>query len=347
MIKPIPMAVALLALASLPLFGVPDYVLHLFITTLLTAVAGTGWAMMGRFGLVSFGHGAFFGAGAYTTALLWNHLGVSPWLGIPVGIMVAVGLGAALGWPCFRLRVVGHYFGLVTLAAGEIVRLAITAMRDQTGGSLGMTPDRAPEHAFAAMQFSKAGFWWLALGYFGGLYSWYAVQVHQTKYLVEVGFTASDAALALGAVSLAGVPGQIALGQLSDRIGREFVWAVGALGFILTYTALLMLEGRPNFTLMVAMVLAQGLLGYGLTSVMGAIPAEIFEGRHYGSIFGTLMLFAITGGSAAPWITGLIHDATHSYALAFKIAIGVSVVSAISIWRAAPGKVRAVAGKIK
>ena len=70
-------------------------------------------------------------------------------------------------------------------------------------------------------------FWWLALGYFCGLFAWYLVQVHQTKYLVEVGFSASEAAWALGWVSLAGVPGQIALGQLSDRVGREIVWTIG------------------------------------------------------------------------------------------------------------------------
>ena len=59
---------------------------------------------------------------------------------------------------------------------------------------------------------------------FCGLFAWYAVQVHQTKYLVEVGFSPTHAAWALGLVSLAGIPGQIALGHLSDRIGREWVW---------------------------------------------------------------------------------------------------------------------------
>ena len=50
---------------------------------LIWSFAYTSWSMMGRFGLVSLGHGGFMGVGAYVTALLWNHLGVSPWLGIP------------------------------------------------------------------------------------------------------------------------------------------------------------------------------------------------------------------------------------------------------------------------
>jgi MFS family permease len=73
-------------------------------------------------------------------------------------------------------------------------------------------------------------FWWMALGFFSALYSWYAVQVHQTKYLVEIGFGPTHAAWALGGVSLIGVPGQIALGHVSDRIGREWVWTVGSAG---------------------------------------------------------------------------------------------------------------------
>ena len=137
-------ALGILALAALPLLSPPDYVMHLLITMLLTALAGTGWAMMGRYGLVSFGHGAFLGAAAYTMAILWNTLGLTPWIGIPIGVAFAVGLGVLLAYPAFRLRVVGHYFALVTLAAGEIVRILIVALRDITGGSLGMTPAKAP-----------------------------------------------------------------------------------------------------------------------------------------------------------------------------------------------------------
>jgi MFS family permease len=192
-----------------------------------------------------------------------------------------------------------------------------------------------------------ARFWWIAVAYFAALFAWYAVQVHQTKYLIETGFSAQQAAWALGAVSLAGVPGQIALGWLSDRIGREIVWAIGSLGFCITYLALLALPAYPGVPLLYAMVIAQGALGYGLTSVIGAIPAEIFEGRHYGPIFGTLMLSALAGGAAGPWFMGIVHDRTGSYTLAFCVAIACSMLSAFAIWRAAPGRVRVVAGRVR
>ncbi len=191
-----------------------------------------------------------------------------------------------------------------------------------------------------------ARFWWIALGYLCGLYAWYAVQVHQTKYLVEIGFSPTDAAWALGFVSLVAVPGQIALGHLSDRIGREWVWTAGSLGFVLCYLALLLLRDSPTPALLYLMVVTQGMLGYGLTSVIGAIPAEIFEGPHYGGIFGTLMLASIAGGAAGPWVTGALHDATGSYTSAFWIAIGCSALSALAIWLAAPRQVRLVAGQV-
>jgi len=230
---------------------------------------------------------------------------------------------------------------------------------------LGLQPDGGPSSAGRAGSVSNvvdpvwaavdwtlgraartARFWWVAIGYFAGLYCWYSVQVHQTKYLVEIGFSATDAAWALGFVSLAGIPGQIGLGHLSDRIGREWVWAVGSLGFTLCYVVLLCLGQRPTPTLLVLMVLAQGVLGYGLTSVLGAIPAEIFEGPHYGSIFGTLMLASIVGGAAGPWVTGALHDATGTYTLAWWIAIAASALSAVAIWLAGPRQIRAVAGRV-
>ena len=192
-----------------------------------------------------------------------------------------------------------------------------------------------------------ARFWWIAIGYFLGLFAWYAVQVHQTKYLIEIGFGPRDAAWALGFVSLAGIPGQIALGWLSDRIGREWVWTVGSLGFAICYAALLLLAVSATMPLLSVMVIAQGMLGYGLTSVVGAIPAEIFQGRHYGSIFGTLMLSSIAGGAVGPWLTGVLYDRTGSYTLPFWISIGCCVVSAVTIWLAAPRKVRVVAGRLR
>ena len=190
-------------------------------------------------------------------------------------------------------------------------------------------------------------FWWLALGYFAGLYVWYAVQVHQTKFLIDIGISPAAAAWALGLVSLAGIPGGIVLGHLSDRIGREWVWAIAVFGFAVCFLLLLLLGQVPSLMLVYLMVLVQGVLGYGLTSVMGPIVNEIFQGRHFGTIFGSVQVLALAGGAAGPWLTGLLHDVQGTYTTAFWLGVGMSVVSALAVWQAAPRKVRMVAGRVR
>lgn len=164
------LAVALLAL---PQFVAP-YFMHLLIQILLWGFVYTAWSIMGRFGFVSLGHGAFMGVGAYVPALLWNYAGLTPWIGIPIGIGFAVLLALIVGYPCFRLKVVGHYFALVTLALSQVVMLSIVAARDVTGGSLGFTP-KAVGHSWFALQFPEKVYFYAisVVLWFGGLAVWY------------------------------------------------------------------------------------------------------------------------------------------------------------------------------
>ena len=206
---------------------------------------------------------------------------------------------------------------------------------------------------WAAIEWTLAGamrtsrFWWVVLAYFCSMVAWYVVQVHQTKYLTEIGFPPIVAAWSLGMVSVVAIPGQIVLGAWSDRIGREWVWTIACCGFALCYAALIVLEQGPSSGLLYLMVFSQGFLGYAVTSVMGPIVAEIFEGRHYGAIFGCVTVALIGGGAFGPWMAGVIHDATGSYRLAFLLTMACCVVSAAAIWMAAPRKVRTVAGRAR
>jgi len=212
--------------------------------------------------------------------------------------------------------------------------------------------DNVVDHAWAATDWTLARalrttrFWWLFLASASCLYAWYAVQVHQTKYLGEIGFPPEVAAYALGLVGLTGSVGLIVLGYLSDRIGREWVWTISALGFALCYALLLVMRQSPTPLLLYLMVTAQGLLGYGFASVSSAITMEIFQGRHYGVIAGTLGVAGSLGAGLGPWVTGALYDRTGSYTLSFSVAIGLSLFSIICVWFAAPRKVRVVAGQV-
>jgi branched-chain amino acid transport system permease protein len=192
------------ALAAVPLLGPGAYPLHLLVLIFLWAFVYTAWSIMGRFGLVSLGHGAFFGIGAYAVTMLWNHAGISPWLGLPVALAVTAAVAFVIGWPCFRFRITGHYFALVTLALSEVVRLLIVALRDWTGGSLGVTPDTAiaggTGASLVAVQFAaKAVWYWIVLGlWVVGLLIWRAVDRSMARYALEAVGQDEDAAASLG-----------------------------------------------------------------------------------------------------------------------------------------------------
>ena len=121
-------ALGIALLCLIPLLGLSEYYLHIAIMILLWGFIYTAWSIMGRFRLVSLGHGAFLGIGAYGVTMLWNHFGITPWLGIPFSLALAAVVALIVGYPCSRFRITGHYFALVTLALGEVVRLLIVAL---------------------------------------------------------------------------------------------------------------------------------------------------------------------------------------------------------------------------
>jgi len=177
----------------------PAYFLHLMIQILIWAFIYTAWALMGRFGFVSFGHGAFLGLGAYVPALLWNYWDVTPWLGIPLSVIAAVLLAVVVGYPCFRRRVVGHYFALVTLALSQVVLLSLIAARDVTGGSLGFT-QKAVGHSWYALQFPEKGYFYAIalLLWLAGLLIWQRIDRGIGREALEAISDDEDAAAAVG-----------------------------------------------------------------------------------------------------------------------------------------------------
>jgi branched-chain amino acid transport system permease protein len=188
----------LAVLALLPLV-LPDYFLHIAVQILIWSFVYTAWSLMGRFGLVSLGHGAFFGIGAYGAALLWNWIGLTPWIGIALSVVAAAGLALLVAYPATRMRVVGHYYALVTLALSQVVLLTIVAARDITGGSLGMT-QRTVGHSWYALQLPDAReFYLLALAMWaGGLWVWRRVDRGMGSKALEAINEDEGAAAAIG-----------------------------------------------------------------------------------------------------------------------------------------------------
>jgi branched-chain amino acid transport system permease protein len=181
------LVVALVAAPFLPLGASREYTIHVLVQIFIWSFIGGAWSLMGRFGLTSLGHGAFLGIGAYTTTLLWNFFGLTPWLGAVVAMVITAIFAVVVAYPCSRFQVVGHYFGLVTLAVGEVVRLLIVAERDWTGGSLGVTVKPAGGDSLVALQFAdKRVFYYGTLVlWLVGLYIWTWVDRSMTRSAME------------------------------------------------------------------------------------------------------------------------------------------------------------------
>lgn len=137
MLKRVLVLLAGVLLVIFPVLVRNRFFLHLSIMVLLYALLGMSWNLLGGYtGQISFGHAAFFGTGAYASTILLLRFGISPWLGMLVGAVLAVLLSLPLGWLTFRLR--GPYFALATLAFAEIVRVIVYNWDTLTGGGDGL-----------------------------------------------------------------------------------------------------------------------------------------------------------------------------------------------------------------
>jgi branched-chain amino acid transport system permease protein len=116
-------AVLLAALLAAP-FLVNDYLLTILILILYFAYAGQAWnIMMGFAGQLSLGHALYVGLGAYTSAALYVHFGIAPWIGMLVAVPIAMAAGAVIGFLAFRFGVAGVYFAILTIAFAEFARI--------------------------------------------------------------------------------------------------------------------------------------------------------------------------------------------------------------------------------
>ncbi len=127
----------ILAILALPFIIRDRYFQHLLVLSGIFIILTSSWNLLaGYSGLLNLGHAAFFGIGGYSSALLALKLGLSPWIGLPFGGMIASLFGVLLGIPSFRLS--GPYLAITTIGFSEILRLVAMNWVDLTRGSLGL-----------------------------------------------------------------------------------------------------------------------------------------------------------------------------------------------------------------
>lgn len=157
-------ALALLAALAFPAVFTLPFPRHVMIMIFLYGALAAAWNILaGYCGQISLGHAVFFGVGAYTSSLLVARAGISPWIGMLAGALLAVVVSQVIGYPVFRLR--GHYFAIATIAVGEIAQ-TLAANWEWAGGARGLfVPIKRPD-SLVNFQFheSKAVYYYIAFG---------------------------------------------------------------------------------------------------------------------------------------------------------------------------------------
>ena len=194
-------ALAVIALA-LPLLVSSTFAIDIFIRVLLFAFIGVAWNLMGGYAKqLSLGHAAYFGLGAYTSTILLIRYGVSPWIGMLAGGIVAMLASLPIGALCFRLR--GPYFAIATIATAQVLMLLFLKFRDFAWGAEGTTMPNLGD-APLMMQFDgKAPYYYIVLVLLaaGLAITYWIERSWMGYYLVAVGED-EDAAEAIGVDAL-------------------------------------------------------------------------------------------------------------------------------------------------
>jgi len=135
--KPAIAAGVVVIIAILPLLLTSPYTLHIFILTFIYTIAAVSLRTIITSGQFPLAHGAFMGVGAYGAAMIAKWLGWSPWLTIPLGGLIAMGIGMLIGYPFARLRAL--YYAMGSLFFGMAIIYVIWAGGSWTGGYSGLT----------------------------------------------------------------------------------------------------------------------------------------------------------------------------------------------------------------
>ena len=140
---------------AVPLVVENKLLIHLAILGMLYAIVASNWDLtLGYAGVFNFAHLAFFGIGGYTSGILAVKLGITPWLGIPMGAAVAALASVIVSIPAIRLR--GIYVALLTFACSQLVLLLLLSQPQITGGQQGLTG--VPQLSIGAFNFRQSRF---------------------------------------------------------------------------------------------------------------------------------------------------------------------------------------------
>lgn len=239
----------------------------------------------------------------------------------------------------FGWRIAFVIFGV--MVALITIPLAGVLYRDPPGDADGRlaasdpATDAVTDQWTLATALRSASFWAVFAMWGLGVIGYQIVTTHQVAHAVERGFGPITLGWVFGLAGACTVAGNLLGGWLSDRWGRETVFALGSAIGIAGIGALGALGGPDDLPLLLSYA-ASG-LGFGMRiALLAAIPADIFAGRHLGVILGAAHGGGGIGGFIGPFLGGWLFDVTGSYQIAFVAAALAIAGSAVAAWVAAP-----------
>jgi len=188
-------------------------------------------------------------------------------------------------------------------------------------------------------------FWLLSLSYLLSNIITQSILTHHVAFFVDQGLETLFASYLVGLIGVVSIMGKILWGALSDRIGREVTYTMGAICSICGMISLIIFDVFHFSTLPYFYAFFFGMGYAAMAALPPLITADFFEGQGYGRIFGTLMMLNGVGGAFGAWFAGFLFDQVGSYLPVFVIMIASSSFACLNIWRAAPRKIRMVPGK--
>lgn len=185
-----------------------------------------------------------------------------------------------------------------------------------------------------------ARFWTLIAAMILYSVAFIVLNVQLVAYFTDKGYSPTLAASAVGFEGFINIIGRFVGGGLSDRIGREKALTLGIASIIISIACLTIagLATNPIFPYAFAVFYGLG-NGFALPAFMAAV-ADLFQGKHFGSILGVTTLGGYLGGALGAWLSGYLFDVTRAYKLNFLVAAVGMFLTAILIWKVRPGRVR-------
>lgn len=177
-------------------------------------------------------------------------------------------------------------------------------------------------------------FWAISLAFFILPIGIFPVMIHQVAYIIDQGYSRILAASIFGAIGFLSSAGRLIFGPLSDRIGREkaVTWS-----FACSITGIVILLLLPSLKSVFWLYLYALLFGAGFGArgpIGAAMMVDMYQGRHFGDIYGFIHVGNGIGGALGPWLGGYLYDVTGSYKISFLTCIPVLVLACILFWMA-------------